>query len=107
MPTARSGLSSLKTNGIGYVAISETLAAKSWEIGTRLAKQVPPSGHDQHLYPFGSEHLVIRDKQENFGIYKVADGGEVWHQTGVKRFGLTKNVIALCKSDGVEIWRLE
>jgi hypothetical protein len=70
-------------------------------------KQVQPSGYDQHLYPFDSEHFVIRDKQENFGIYKVADGGEVWNQAGVKRFSLTKNMIALCKSDGIEIWGME
>lgn len=70
-------------------------------------KQVPPSGYDLHLYPFDSEHFVIRDKQENFGIYKVADGREVWNQAGVKEFSLSKNKIALCKSDGVEIWAME
>lgn len=70
-------------------------------------KQVPPSGKNQQLYPFDSEHFVIRDKKENFGIYKVADGGEVWNQAGVKRFSMTKNKIALCKSDGVEIWGME
>ncbi len=70
-------------------------------------KQVPPSGYDQHLYALDSDHFVIRDKQEKFGIYKVADGREVWNQAGVKRFSLTKNIIALCKSDGVEVWGIE
>ncbi len=70
-------------------------------------KQVPPSGCDQHLYPFDNEHFVIRDKQANFGVYKVADGSEVWNQVGVKRFSLTKNKIALCNSDGVEVWVME
>lgn len=70
-------------------------------------KQVPPSGYDQHLYPFDNEHFVIRDKQANLGVYKVADGIEVWNQAGVKRFSLTKDKIALCNSDGVEVWVME
>ena len=70
-------------------------------------KQVPPSGYDQHLYPFDNEHFVLRDKQENFGLYKITDGEQVWNQTGVKRFSLSKNRIALCKSDGIEIWGME
>jgi hypothetical protein len=70
-------------------------------------KPVPPSGYDQHIYPFDNEHFVIRDKQENLGIYNFADGGEVWMQAGVKRFSLTENIIALCKSDGVEVWGME
>lgn len=70
-------------------------------------KQVPPSGYDQHLYPFDNGHFIIRDKQENFGVYKVADGSEVWNQAGVKRFSVTKKKIALCNRDGVEIWVME
>ncbi|MBL8890283.1 MAG: hypothetical protein JNL67_09905 [Planctomycetaceae bacterium] len=70
-------------------------------------KQIPPSGFDQHLYPLDNEHFAIRDKQEHFSIYKVADGSEVWRQAGVKQCRLTKNLLALCKSDGVEIWRME
>ena len=70
-------------------------------------KQIPPSGYDQHLYPLNNEYFIIRDKQENFGIYKIADGSEVWTQAGVKRFNMTKNKIAICSSDGVEIWEME
>jgi WD40 repeat protein len=70
-------------------------------------KQVPPSGYDQHLYPFDKERFIIRDKQENFGVYKVADGSVVWKQAGVKRFSLSKNKIALCNSEGVEVWIME
>lgn len=77
------------------------------KLGPVWQKRIPPSGYDQHLYPLDNEHLVIRDKQEHFGIYKVADGSEVWNQTGVKRFSVAKNMIALCKRDGVEIWRME
>jgi WD40 repeat protein len=76
-------------------------AAPAWQ------KQVSPSGYDQHLYPFDGEHFVIRDKQENFGIYKIADGSEVWNQAGVKRFSLSKNKIGLCNSQGVEVWVIE
>lgn len=70
-------------------------------------KQVPPSGSDQHLSPFDDEHFVIRDKHENFGVYKISDGERVWEQTGVKRFKLANGMIAFCNSEGVEIWGLE
>lgn len=69
-------------------------------------KQVPISGYDQHLYPFDNEHFIILDKEENFGVYKVADGNKVWDQTGVKRLGVTNDKIVLCKSEGVEVWVL-
>ncbi len=77
------------------------------KLGPVWQKQIPPSGYDQNLYPLDNDHFAIRDKQEHFGIYKVADGSEVWNQAGVKRFSVAKNLIALCKSDGVEIWRME
>ena len=70
-------------------------------------KQIPPSGYDQQLYPLDNQHFIIRDKQENFGVYKVSDGGQVWTQAGVKRFSLSKDRIALCTSDGVEVWAME
>ena len=70
-------------------------------------KQVPPSGYDQDLHPFDNEHFIIRDKQESFGVYKVADGSEIWNRAGVKRFSLSQNKIALCNSDGVEIWVID
>ena len=70
-------------------------------------KQVPRSGYDQHLRALNNEYFIIRDKNENFGIYKIADGSEVWKQAGVKRFFQTKNIIALCNEDGIEIWAME
>ncbi len=70
-------------------------------------KQIPPSGYDQHPYPLNDEYFIIRDKQDNFGIYRIEDGSEVWTQPGVKRFATTKNKIAICSSDGVEIWEME
>ena len=70
-------------------------------------KQISTSGYDQHLYPLNNEYFIIRDKQEKFGIYTIADGSEVWTKTGVKRFSLSKNKIAICNNDGVEVWELE
>lgn len=70
-------------------------------------KQIPPSGYDQHPYPLNNEYFIIRDKQDNFGVYEIADGSEVWTQPGVKKFSTTKNKIAICSSDGVEIWEME
>ena len=67
----------------------------------------PPSGYDQQLYPLDDQHFIIRDKQENFGIYKIADGSEVWTHAGVKRFSRAKDRIALCTSAGVEVWTME
>lgn len=69
-------------------------------------RQIPPSGYDQHLFPFDDEHFVILDKQDNFGIYKIADGSEVWNQDGVNRFKLSKDKIAFCNGDGVEVWEV-
>ncbi len=66
--------------------------------------QVPPSGFDQHLYSFDNEHFIICDKQGNLGVYKVEDGSEIWKQAGVKRVSTNRSKIALCNSDGVEIW---
>jgi len=70
-------------------------------------KQIPPSGYDQQLYPLDNQHFIIRDNQEKFGVYKIADGGEVWSQAGVKRFSLVSDRIALCTSDGVEVWAMD
>lgn len=70
-------------------------------------KQIPPSGNNQQLYPLDNQHFIIGDKQENFGVYKVSDGDQVWTQAGVKRFSLSKDRIALCTSDGVEVWAME
>ena len=70
-------------------------------------KQIPPSGYNQQLYPLGNQHLIICDNQENLGVYKVADGSQVWTQAGVKRFSLTKDRIALGTSAGVEVWAVE
>ena len=70
-------------------------------------KQIPPSGYDHQLYPLDDRHFIIRDKQEKFGVYKIADGSEVWTHAGVKRFSLAKDKIALCTSAGVEVWAME
>lgn len=70
-------------------------------------KSVPPSGYDQYLSGFNNEYFIIRDKDENFGIYHIADGSEAWKQPGVKRFNVTDNKIALCTSEGVEIWVID
>ncbi len=70
-------------------------------------KQIPPSGSDQRLCPLDTKHFIIRDKQENFSVYRVADGSKVWTHVGVKRFSLTKDRIALCTSAGVEVWAME
>ena len=69
-------------------------------------KPVPPSGYDLRLFPFDNEHFIVVDKQENFGVYKIADGERVWNQTGVKEFRLSQNRIVFCRSDGVEVWSL-
>ncbi len=70
-------------------------------------KQIPPNGYDEHLFLFDHDRFIICDKQENFGVFKVADGSEVWKQAGVKSFSLSKNKIALCKSEGVEVWIMD
>ncbi|MDV6032366.1 MAG: WD40 repeat domain-containing protein [Phycisphaera sp. RhM] len=70
-------------------------------------KRIAPSGYDQQLYPLDDRHFIIRDKQENFGVYKIADGSQVWTHAGVKRFSLAKDRIALCTSTGVEVWAVE
>jgi len=70
-------------------------------------KPIEPSGYDQRLFPFNNDYFVILDKKNNFGIYKIADGSEVWMQAGVNRFMLTENKIALCNGNGVEIWKIK
>lgn len=70
-------------------------------------KPVPPSGYDKQLHLFDDEHFVIRDKQGRFGVYKVSDGSEVWNHPKVNRFSVTKNRVALCTSDGIEVWAFE
>ncbi len=67
-------------------------------------KQVPVSGYDHQLYSFDDDHFLVRDKQENLGLYKYADGSEVWNQAGVRRFRVRGNTIALCSRAGVEVW---
>lgn len=67
-------------------------------------KQIPPSGYDQQLFPLSSQYFIIRDKQENFGVYSVADGSEVWSRPGVRRFSRSDNRIAFGTSTGIEIW---
>ena len=70
-------------------------------------KPVPPSGANLYLSPLDNQYFIIRDKQENFGIYQIADGSEVWKLAGVKRFTKYKNKLALCTNNGVEIWEME
>ena len=70
-------------------------------------KQISPSGYNQQLYSLDNQHFIIRDHQEKFGVYKVADGSEVWARSGVKRFSLSKDRIALGTSAGVEVWAME
>lgn len=88
--TASSGLSSLKTNSTGYVAISEISAVKSSGkrnlFGKSKFRQVVTTSTFTHL----TVSTLSFATNENFGIYKVADGGKVWNQAGVKRFSLTK-----------------
>ena len=70
-------------------------------------KAVPRSGYDQYLSALNNEYFIIRDKQENFGIYQIADGSEAWKHAGVKRFSVSGNKIALCTSKGVEVWAMD
>lgn len=70
-------------------------------------KQIPPSGYDLQLFPLDNQHFIIRDKQENFGVYRITDGEQVWTQPGVRRFGRSEHRLALCTSDGVKVWAMQ
>lgn len=70
-------------------------------------KQISPSGYNQQLCSLDNQHFIIRDHQEKFGVYKIADGSEVWARSGVKRFSLSRDRIAFGTSAGVEVWAME
>lgn len=70
-------------------------------------KAVPPSGYDQQIFPLNDEHFIICNREEDFRVYRVSDGEEVWAKTDVKRFSLAEGKIAFCTNAGVEVWSME
>lgn len=87
--------------------IRDITCQKLGESGVVWQKRIPPSGYDLRLYSLDNENFIICDKENNLGVYKVADGVEVWKQAGVQRFSISNNKLAICNTDGVEIWALK